>query len=666
MSATEEIKSRLNIVDVVSDHVKLRKTGSSYSGFCPFHPNSRTPAFHVFPETQTWYCFGACAEGGDLFSFLMKKEGLEFKEALVKLADRAGVTLEDSRPVDKAKKTIEERLSSLLSAATDYYHQLLRHAPQATFARNYLKERRLDDETVATFQIGYALDSWDAARTHFQGQGYSDDDLADAGLLTENPDKGTRYDRFRNRLMIPIRDVQDRVVGFGARTLEQDGIPKYLNSPQTALFNKSHLLYGLDRAKPFIREARHVVIVEGYMDVMQAWQAGYRNVVAQMGTSLTEEQLRLLKRYAKRFILALDADAAGLQATMRGLQVARETLDRDFEVRFDARGLLRHEARLQADIRVVTLPAGDDPDKIIRANPDRWPELLAQARPVVEYVISVLTQDLDRDDAKGKSAVAAQVLPLINDLADPIERDHYWQRLARALDVDERALRQTRLPGPPPPRPKVSATSTQVINPRSATRADSSLSSQVHREIPPLRSGQGSAFLRQSDYLCQCLHYPKMLVQVNERLVQHGQVAVAEADFLAVEDRALLRHMYQRVEGGTVVTIDELCDSLDESLLRRVEILVALPQAPESELDRLADTLVLSVLDWRQEKTKKLLGEVKKLLSEASGANDDESLALYRQQLRQLPLALLRIDRARDAMSAQSRRRAEDATISAA
>jgi DNA primase len=660
MSATEEIKSRLNIVDVVSDHVKLRKSGSSYSGFCPFHPNTRTPAFYVFPDTQTWYCFGACADGGDLFSYVMKKEGWDFKEALIKLADRAGVVLEETRPVDKAKESAEDRLSGLLAAGADYYHQLLRHAPQAAHARQYVEERKLNDETLSTFQIGYSLDSWDAARTHFESQGYSDDDLMNAGLLSENPDKGTRYDRFRNRLMIPIRDVDNRVVGFGARTLEEDGVPKYLNSPQTALFNKSRLLYGLDRAKPFIREARHVVIVEGYMDVMQAWQAGFRNVVAQMGTALTEEQLRLLKRYAKRFVLALDADAAGLQATMRGLQVARETLDREGDVRFNARGLVRHEARLQADIRVVTLPPGDDPDKIIRSNPDRWPELLDQARPVVDYVINVVTRGLDLDDAKAKTAVAAQVLPLINDIADPIERDHYWQKLARALDVDERALRQTRLSNLMPKQAGMPLKPT-----RQGTRQDNrpaeAAPADRHQGAPVFRSAPGSTALRQSDYLCQCLHYPRMLIQVNQRLVQHGQPVVGETDFLAAEDRTLLRHMYQHIEGGTVVTIDELCDSLEEPLLRRVHSLLTLPSAPETELDRLADTLVLSVLDWRQEKIKKLSGEVKKLLREASGINDMESLALYRQQMRELPLALKRIDRARDAMSAMSRRRAEEA-----
>ncbi|MCP4427023.1 MAG: DNA primase, partial [Chloroflexi bacterium] len=230
MRVTEEIKSRLDIVDIVSDYLPLRKSGRSFSGFCPFHSNTRTPAFYVFPETQTWHCFGACAEGGDLFSFVMKKEGWDFKEALAKMANKAGVELEPLKPVDKKKQAVENKMASLLEAAADYFHMLFLHAPQAEQARKYVAERALNDETIATFKLGYALQSWDACRSHFQDQGYSDDELLAAGLLTENPDKGTRYDRFRNRLMIPIRDVNGRIVGFGARTLEKDGIPKYLNS----------------------------------------------------------------------------------------------------------------------------------------------------------------------------------------------------------------------------------------------------------------------------------------------------------------------------------------------------------------------------------------------------------------------------------------------------
>ena len=232
MTDLQEIKNRLDLVDVVQEYgVQLRKSGRNYSGFCPFHPNTRTPAFYVFPESQTWRCFGACAEGGDVFSFVMKKNGWDFKETLVDLARRAGVTLEEGRPKDAAHQAAEERQIALLDAASNYYHQLLLHAPQAEAARRYVRERALADDTVAAFRIGFALDSWDAAKTHFSAQGYREEELMAAGLLTEHEERHTRYDRFRGRLMIPIRDPDGRVVGFGARTLDPDGIPKYLNSP---------------------------------------------------------------------------------------------------------------------------------------------------------------------------------------------------------------------------------------------------------------------------------------------------------------------------------------------------------------------------------------------------------------------------------------------------
>ena len=656
MSVTQEIKSRLDIIDIVSETVSLRKAGRSFTGFCPFHSNTRTPAFYVFPETQTWHCFGACAEGGDVFSFLMKKEGWDFKEALKRLAERAGVELEPQKPVDKEKQALENKLTGLMGAAADYFHQLFLYAPQGEIARQYISRRGLSDETIATFSIGFALDSWDACRTHFTAQGYSEQELLEAGLMTENPDKGTRYDRFRNRLMIPIKDGDGRIVGFGARTLEKDGIPKYLNSPQTPLFDKSHILFGLAGAKREIRDARQVVIVEGYMDVMQAWQAGFRNVVAQMGTALTEPQLRRLKKYTKRFIIALDADAAGVKATMRSLQVARETLDREDDVRFDARGLLQHEGRLQADIRIVTLPEGKDPDNIIQETPEKWPQLVEQAKPVVAYVIDVLTQDLDLEDGKAKTAVAQQVIPLIKEISDPVERDHYWQLLARSIRVNERSLRQVRLSqkptrqAPAAQKPMPKQTPSPVNDGMRRLRQQRAVNGAT-----PMASG-----MREINYLCQCLHYPQMVQMVNQKLTETSQSAVQEEDFSSMEDRAILRQMYHWLAANSVAAKEELWDSLDIALIDRVQFLLSLSPTPESELDRLADKLALSVLDWRLEKKSQLVRIVKQLVHEAQTRQDAESVDMY-QQLNELTMAKLSINKARGAMSATNRRRAEDA-----
>ncbi len=666
MSVTEEIKNRLDIVDIVAETVSLRKSGRSYAGFCPFHPNTRTPSFYVFPETQTWRCFGACAEGGDLFSFVMKKEGWEFRQALQYLARRAGITLESHQPGDKVRQAAEQRLMELLTAAADYYHMLLLYAPEAEEARRYVQARQLTQETLETFRIGFALDGWDRCRTHFNEQGYSDDDLLAAGLLTQNEERGTRYDRFRNRLMIPIRNVDGRVVGFGARTLEKEGIPKYLNSPQTPLFNKSHLLFGLDLARRHIREARQVVIVEGYMDVMQGWQQGYRNMVAQMGTALTEQQLQLLKRFTKRFVLALDADAAGAKATLRGLQVARETLDHELEVRFDARGLVRHEARLQADIRVVTLPPGNDPDKLLRTEPEKWPQLLAAAQPVVAYVIQVLTREMDKGDAKAKTAVARQVIPLIQDISDPVERDHYWQQLARALGTDERALRQIRLDTPRPPRPTAGAPAATVAPKDRATIGQP----PQKPEMPPWSGEMQPASrplvrpfkqpTRESNFLRQCLAHPQVVRAINQQLRRLEQPVVSEEDFTLPEDRAIWRQIMQAVIEGTFVTDADLCDSLDiDDLQNHVQGLRAITPVPAASLNKLPDTLVLSVLQWRQDQLKTFSLELTQLVQGVEDPLDAETMKLYQARANELRVQKLQLDRAIASMSAMQQRREE-------
>lgn len=641
MTVIDEIKSRIDIVDLVADYVSLRKSGRSYAGFCPFHSNSRTPAFYVFPETQTWRCFGACADGGDVFSFVMKQEGWEFKEALKNLATRAGVTLEPSQPVDAKRKTAESKLAGLMTAAADYFHQLFLHAPQAETARKYIKARGINPATIVQFQLGFALDSWEACRSHFNAQGYDDQTLLAVGLLTENEEKKTRYDRFRNRLIFPIRDIDGRVVGFGARTLVKEGIPKYLNSPQTKLFDKSTLLFGLDMAKRGIREARQAVIVEGYMDVIQAWQSGFNNVVAQMGTALTETQLRQLKRYTKRFVLALDADDAGVNATMRSLQVARNTLERDIEIKFDARGLIRHEGRLQADIRVLSMPAGKDPDDIIRHDPTLWTKLVSSARPVVSYVIETATNGLNLDDPKAKTAVAERVIPLIKDIQNPVERDHYWQQLAQALNTNERALRRILIP--------------KSKRQPAPAQAKSAAAKPMPKGLTPDKS-----MLRESNYLCQCLYTPQLIQMVNDKLKEIKQKDVTEEDFTTIEDKAIVRQMYHFIQAGRFAAPEEVCDSLDLALHTRVHQLLTLNPTSEFDLDRLADKLTLSVLDWRLQKVNQQLIQLRQLFPETQRQQDDEAAALYLQQTREASVLIQRLNVAKNAMSASNRRRAEE------
>jgi DNA primase len=439
MSAIDEIKDRLDVVDVVGESVKLRKSGKNYTGFCPFHPNTRTPAFVVFPESGTWRCFGACNEGGDIFSFVMKREGWDFPEALRNLAERAGVELKPRTPEEREAEDVHQRLRETLEAAVTFYRHNLLHAQAGEQVRDYLHGRGLRDDTLESFEIGYAPKSWDATMRYLLDKGFSEEELMQSGMISER-ESGGFYDRFRHRIMIPIRDGRGRMAGFGARVVDPEEVPKFLNSPQTAIFDKGRLLFGLDKARKAIRATNHAVIVEGYMDVIALHQAGFANAVSPMGTALTESQLRYLKRFSRSMILALDADAAGDQATLRGLTLARDALDREMDPVFDARGLVRHEGRLDAEIRVVKLPEGKDPDEVVAEDAAVWEGLVSQAQSVVDYVMEVLISGKDVEDSKIKGEIARQVLPLIEDVADPVERESYRQTLARRLKVDERAL----------------------------------------------------------------------------------------------------------------------------------------------------------------------------------------------------------------------------------
>ncbi|RPH61927.1 MAG: DNA primase, partial [Chloroflexi bacterium] len=461
MSSIDEIKSRIDIVDLASEAgVKLRRSGRTYTGFCPFHQNTRTPAFVIWPETGTWRCFGECNEGGDIFRFVMKKEGVDFKEALHRLADKAGVKLEEFQAEKPEQKEENARLRNLLEDAVTFYRHQLLNTPAGKVALDYLlQKRRLTMQTIETWGLGYAPQGYDNAIKYFTAKGYGTQDLIDAGLVSARDEAETGqsehrkiFDRFHHRIMIPIRDENGKMAGFGARIHPNDPKTeqaKFINTSETPIFSKGRLLYGLDRARKPIRAADQAVIVEGYLDVIAVHQAGFENVVSPMGTALTEDQLRLLKRFTRKIVLALDPDVAGQKAVLRGLDAARASMDREEELRFDARGLLRHEARLQADLRVATMPDELDPDEIVARDPEEWARLIAGAKPIVEHVLDTLVADKNVNDAKVKGEIAAQMLPLIEDLPNPIERDSYRQMLARRLKVDERTLIGAKAPVSP-------------------------------------------------------------------------------------------------------------------------------------------------------------------------------------------------------------------------
>jgi DNA primase len=436
MTAVDDVKSKIDIVDVIGQYAPLKKAGRNFKALCPFH-NEKTPSFVVFPDQGTWHCFGACSTGGDVFTFLMKKENIDFGEALRRLAQRAGVELIQQAPGEDAER---KRLREILATASAHYNYQLKNHPAAQGARDYLAKRFIKPETIAQFELGYALDEWEALKSFLIGKEHSVRELEVAGLVVAR-EGGGHYDRFRGRLMFPIRNRNGEVIGFGARTLKNEE-PKYLNSPQTPVFDKSATLYGLDLAKDAIRSQNLAVIVEGYMDVIGAHQGGFSNVVASLGTALTQKQLDLLKHLTKRYALALDPDAAGEEATKRGLEVAREGLDRKTVPVPMGAGLIGFEERLEAELLVIAMPEGQDPDELIHDNPTRWLELTKHPEPLVDFYFRVLTEDLDLTQARDKSIAVKRLTPIVREVGDAIQRAHYTQQLARLVQVPEQTIAQ--------------------------------------------------------------------------------------------------------------------------------------------------------------------------------------------------------------------------------
>lgn len=456
MSLVDEVKERTDIVDLVQSYFPLQKAGRNFKALCPFH-NERTPSFIVSPERRSWHCFGACSTGGDVFNFVMRMEHLDFSEALRFLARRAGIDLSASGGRSEAEDQERKRLYEIQQAAAQFYSRLLKESSQVQHAREYLAQREIDMDSWGAFQLGYSPNEWDGLLNHLKARGYKEEDLAAAGLLVERTGGGY-YDRFRGRLMFAIRDTSGRVIGFGARSLG-DEQPKYLNSPETPIFTKGHVLFGIDLAKAEIRKQEEAILVEGYTDVIMAHQRGFKNVVASMGTALTESQLRTLSRLAKRIVLALDADVAGDAAVLRGIQVAAAALkERTVPVPLGRR-LIRYESRMEAEIRIAALPAGRDPDEIIREDPQNWADLIAASQPVMDYYLSLAPQRWELSTARGKSQAAREILPLIQELPSEVEREHYLQKLARLLRIDERRLRREFARGTLPQAPSASETS---------------------------------------------------------------------------------------------------------------------------------------------------------------------------------------------------------------
>jgi DNA primase len=606
MSVIDEIKSKVDIVDLVSEAgVKLRHAGRNYTGFCPFHDNKHTPSFVVWPESGTWRCFGQCNEGGDVFKFVMKRENLDFKEALDKLAARAGIQVPTFTKETAEQKEAYDQLRILLEDALIFYRS---HLMANKELLNYLRQQRgLTDLSIETFGLGYAPNAWDSALTHFIQRGYSEQDLAESGLISPR-DSGGFYDRFRNRIMIPIRDENGRMTGFGARIIDPNDVPKFLNSPETPIFSKGHLLYGLDRARKPIRTADQAVIVEGYLDVIALHQAGYENVVSPMGTALTEHQLRLLKRFTRRIVLALDPDTAGQKAVLRGLDAARQAMDREGELGFDARGLLREEARLQADLRVAALPDGLDPDEIVARNKEEWSRLMDNAKPIVTYVMETLAAGQNIIDPKVKNQIAAQVLPLIEDLPNALERDTYRQQLARMLRVDESALTGTQ------------AQASRVRRPRGAQGGQGTQKQVAEKPNPALTVSTNNKV--EAYIIAVLVKKPELLYRLDRLLQEYELLKLSLQDFEYTDHQMMFGLIRESVEQDKTEHHEFVVESVPASLQTLLQELDLQTEKFERMEEKLLEELLRGVIKLRRVAAGENLNQLRYLQEEAQQVGD--------------------------------------------
>ena len=434
MDIVETIKRQVDLVEFIGRATPLQKSGRSFKGLCPFH-TEKTPSFYVFPERGTWRCFGSCGEGGDLFTFVQKRENGDFRGALRSLAAEAGVQLTAEDP---KRRSQNERLAAVMSAAVEYYQRCLRE-PDGADAMAYLTGKRgIEQRTIDAWRLGWAPDGWRGLREFLQNRGYEDADMVASGLLVESDNGREPYDRFRARVIVPIANERGEYVAMGGRGLHGEE-PKYLNSPQTDLFDKGHTLFGLNLAGAAIREAGTAVVVEGYMDVLGPWQAGFANVVATMGTSLTEHHAALLKRYARRIVLAMDPDNAGMNAAERagGLFLGLESPERMGQAVRAADALV---ANREIELRVAPLPPGKDPDEITREDPEVWRAAIDDAPPFAEFLLKRAMGSQAVESPMQAREMVDKLRPVLVAVRDPVERAMYVQRVARHLGITEDAI----------------------------------------------------------------------------------------------------------------------------------------------------------------------------------------------------------------------------------
>jgi DNA primase len=420
MDSKDEIKQKTDIVELIGEYLELKPAGmQGFKTCCPFH-GEKTPSFHVSSDKQIWHCFG-CNEGGDVFSFVMKMDGMDFMEAMVHLGRKVGVEV---TRFSSAEGNLKQRLLEIHELATTYYKKVLNESTSAKSARDYVRGRGIDEELSEKFGLGFSPDDWSKLSDFLHGRGFSESELVQAGISLKKKSGRGVIDRFRNRVMVPLRDQHSVVVGYTGRIMKgDDNGPKYMNSPETDIYHKGSLVYGLDMAKRAIKEKGNVIIVEGNLDVIASHKAGVENIVATSGTALTKDQLELLKRYTHTAVFCLDLDAAGFAATKKGVEIARS---------------------LEMDVRAIMLPEGvKDPDDLVQKDADAWVKLSNDSIPFMQFLIerTMLGKDVTKID--DKKAVARELLPALVQMKEMVEREHWLKKIAGLLGVEVSILRNS-------------------------------------------------------------------------------------------------------------------------------------------------------------------------------------------------------------------------------
>lgn len=594
-SPTEEIKSRIDIVDLIQEYIQLKPGGANWKANCPFH-QEKSPSFMVSRDKQIFHCFG-CQEGGDIFTFVQKIEGMEFPEALRMLAKKAHVELPSFNPELQNHKT---RLLDTVRGASEYFISCLHDPELGALGRDYLAQRGVNDATTELFQIGYAPDSWDAMSTALIKQGFTSDELFQAGLTIKR-DQGTGYyDRFRGRLIFPLKDVHGTIIGFGGRTLKADETgAKYINSPQSLIYDKGGFLYALDLAKTAIREQKLAVIVEGYMDVVASHQAGVTNVVASSGTALTERQVKLLRRFTTSIALAFDMDLAGTDASQRGIDIA---------------------LRQELDVRVITLPFGKDPDELIKKDQEAWKKAVNSSATIMDYAFERATKDRDFSKLEEKKQAVRMILRALTQIPDPLEHAHYLQKLSRLVGVEEQVLMD-----------KLVALKKSVKTPTPT----STVTEAYVRDRTTVLAERILAFL---------LRFPEEM--------EVAAAGLSEDDFEDPRHHVLYKAMRMAYTAGHTLQIDEITKKIRTTDPRTADDVARLAMFAEHELETLGEDVVRkdlaeTVRSLRTDLCNKRISHVTQLMAKAEREGNDGEVArlsTLHQQLSQEKAELTRAE----------------------